>query len=179
MPPLQKFSYPWPLEGYENAPPLPDERAADGKSYVNPQNDKLSTAYEEFPDPLKKDRRGGFDIHIYYYQTNKQQTEYARALWERIRREFPELRIYTFWDRPIGPHPVAMFEVNLFTPAQFGAFVPWLAVWRGPLSVLVHPNTQAQEGEDPMAVELRDHSERAIWMGERIPLDFTPFLDRL
>ena len=29
----------------------------------------------------------------------------------------PELRIYTFWERLIGPRPVAMFEVNLFTPA--------------------------------------------------------------
>jgi aromatic ring-cleaving dioxygenase len=28
----------------------------------------------------------------------------------------PELRIYRVWDRPIGPHPVAMFEVNIFTP---------------------------------------------------------------
>jgi hypothetical protein len=59
MSPPQKYTYPWPLEGYENAPPLPDERAADGKSFVNPKNDKLSTAYDEFPDPLDKGRRGG------------------------------------------------------------------------------------------------------------------------
>ncbi|KAI1429896.1 DOPA-like domain-containing protein [Xylaria sp. FL1777] len=177
MPPLQKRIYPSPLAGYEDAPPLPNERAEDGKSFVNPKNDKLSTAYEKFAEPLDTGRRGGFDVHIYYYQNNKQQTEYAKALWERIRREFPELRIYTFWDRPIGPHPVAMFEVNLFTPAQFGAFISWLVIWRGPLSVLIHPNTQ-EEGEH-IAVELRNHSERAVWMGERIPLDFGMFLDRL
>ncbi|KAI0419453.1 DOPA-like domain-containing protein [Xylaria grammica] len=177
MPPIQKRTYPSPLTGYEDAPALPNERAADGKSFVNPKSDKLSTSYEEFPDPLDKGRRGGFDIHIYYYQNNKQQTEYAKALWERIRREFPELRIYTFWDRPIGPHPVAMFEVNLFTPGQFGAFVPWLAIWRGPLSVLIHPNT-AEEGLQA-EIELRNHSERAIWMGERIPLDFTGLLNQL
>lgn len=34
-----------------------------------------------------------------------------------------------------------MFEVNVFTPAQFGAFVAWMVINRGPLSVLVHPNT--------------------------------------
>ena len=34
-----------------------------------------------------------------------------------------------------------MFEVNVFTPAQFGAFVAWLVINRGPLSALVHPNT--------------------------------------
>lgn len=67
-----------------------------------------------------------------------------------------------------------MFEVNIFTPAQFGAFVAWLAVWRGPLSALVHPNTH-EPGVDPDVSELRDHTERAIWMGERIPLDLGLF----
>lgn len=64
-----------------------------------------------------------------------------------------------------------MFEVNLFTPAQFGAFVPWLVVWRGPLSVLIHPNT-VEEGLGKLEIELRNHGERAIWMGERLPLDW-------
>lgn len=30
----------------------------------------------------------------------------------------PELRIYRVWDKPIGPHPLAMFEVNVFTPGS-------------------------------------------------------------
>jgi aromatic ring-cleaving dioxygenase len=81
----------------------------------------------------------------------------------------PELRIYRFWDRPIGPHPVAMFEVNLFTPAQFGAFIPWLVINRGPLSALVHPNTD-DKGEDK-----RNHTQRATWLGERLPLDLSLF----
>jgi aromatic ring-cleaving dioxygenase len=68
-----------------------------------------------------------------------------------------------------------MFEVNLFTPAQFGAFIAWLAVWRGPLSVLIHPNTVTPAGRDRRAEERLDHSERAIWMGERVPLDLTIF----
>ncbi|KAL1842255.1 hypothetical protein VTJ49DRAFT_5733 [Mycothermus thermophilus] len=162
--------YPSPLAGYEGLPPLPEERNEDGKSFKNPQTGVLSSAYEKFPEPLDNGRRGGFDVHIYYFQNNQQQTEYAQQLHQRIRREFPELRIYRFWDRPVGPHPVAMFEVNLLTPAQFGAFVPWLAVWRGPLSVLVHPNT-VEEGVPEGEKELRNHTERAIWMGERVPLD--------
>ncbi|KAK6836424.1 DOPA 4-5-dioxygenase [Apiospora arundinis] len=173
-------TYPSPLTGYANAAPLPNERDEDGKSYKNPPREGRSEAYDRFVEPLDNGRRGGFDVHIYYYQNNKDQTEYAHQLWERIRREFPELRIYTLWDRPLGPPPVAMFEVNLFTPAQFGAFVPWLAIWRGPLSALVHPNTvmTAEEraaGLDEMEVEKRNHTERAIWMGERIPLDTAIF----
>jgi len=62
----------------------------------------------------------------------------------------------------------------VFTPAQFGAFIPWLVVWRGPLSVLVHPNT-VEEGVEEGRKELRNHTERAIWMGERVPLDTAIF----
>jgi aromatic ring-cleaving dioxygenase len=86
----------------------------------------------------------------------------------------PELRIYKLWETPIGPHPVAMFEVNLFTPAQFGAFIPWLVINRGPLSVLIHPNTVdpvTGEGTE----EERNHTQRATWMGERLPLDTSLF----
>lgn len=114
------------------------------------------------------------DVHIYYFPQNPAQVAYAHQLWERIRREFPELRIYRVWDRPIGPHAQPMFEVNLLTPAQFGAFVPWLAIWRGPLSALVHPNTTEEwlsEGER----ELRNHTEQAIWLGERLPVDGSMF----
>ncbi|KAI9835399.1 MAG: hypothetical protein M1819_002317 [Sarea resinae] len=83
------YTYPSPLEGYEKAEPLPDEKNEDGKSYVNPQTGVLSTAYETFVDPIAKDRRGGFDVHIYYYQYNEGQKTFALALWERIRRECP------------------------------------------------------------------------------------------
>lgn len=66
-----------------------------------------------------------------------------------------------------------MFEVNLFTPAQFGAFIPWLVINRGPLSVLVHPNTvnpETGEHEDE-----RDHTQRATWMGSPVLLDLSLF----
>ncbi|KAK8029718.1 DOPA-like domain protein [Apiospora rasikravindrae] len=179
-------TYPSPLAGYTNAPPLPDERNEDGKSYKNPPREGRSEAYDRFVEPLDNGRRGGFDVHIYYYQNNKEQTEYAHQLWERIRREFqsPNSASTPSGTAPSAPHPVAMFEVNLFTPAQFGAFIAWLAVWRGPLSALVHPNTvltadERAAGVDEMEVEKRDHSERAIWMGERIPLDFALFNDAI
>ncbi|MCJ1374379.1 hypothetical protein MMC20_005611 [Loxospora ochrophaea] len=160
------LTYPSPLQGYEGLPPLSNDKSEDGKSYVNSQTGELSQAYNKFVDPIANDSRAGFDVHVYYFQSNPEQTKFAHALWERIRREFPELRIYRVWDRPIGPHPVAMFEVNLFTPSQFGAFVPWLLINRGPLSALVHPNTDDEEG---------DHSQRATWLGEKFPLDLNLF----
>lgn len=68
-----------------------------------------------------------------------------------------------------------MFEVSVFTPAQFGALIPWLAVWRGPLPVLVHPNSVPADGETLDAAEVRDHTQRAIWLGEKQPLDLKVF----
>ena len=90
------YSFPWPLQGYEGQEPLSEyvrcmetdiptptiqegymqltrlypnrEKNADGKSLRNPQHGIPSRAYEEFPDPLTKGRRGGFDIHIYHFQ---------------------------------------------------------------------------------------------------------------
>jgi len=172
-----KYTYPWPLEGYQNEEPLPAVQLPN-KSIENTQTGKLSPSYTTFTTPLDNGIRGAFDIHVYYAQHDEQETAFARALWERIRREFPELRIYKFWDRPVGPHAVTMFEVNLFTPAQFGAFVPWLAINRGPLSVLVHPNTIKDSGEEAGEEEERNHTQRAIWMGERLPVRTQVFRKR-
>ncbi|KAF2174132.1 hypothetical protein M409DRAFT_16402 [Zasmidium cellare ATCC 36951] len=155
------YEYPSPLEGYENLEPLSEERNEDGKSLKNPPPTKTSEAYKAFPDPIANGSKPGFDIHIYFQHTDEEQVAFAKALHTRIRHEFPELKIFRFWDRPIGPHPVGMFEVDLFTPEQFGAFVPWLVVNRGPLSALVHPNTGS---------EYRDHTQRATWMGTPFPL---------
>ncbi|KAM0717970.1 hypothetical protein Q7P37_006302 [Cladosporium fusiforme] len=159
------YTYPSPLSGYENLDPLPTDITPTGpnaKSYINPPPTTKSAAYTSFTNPITNDTRGGFDVHIYFQHTNAAQTQYAKELHERIRREFPELRIYSVLERPVGPHPIGMFEVNLFTPEQFGAFISWLVVWRGPLSALIHPNT----GDD-----VRDHSQRATWMGQPFPLD--------
>ncbi|KAK3948075.1 DOPA-like domain-containing protein [Pseudoneurospora amorphoporcata] len=182
MPPPR--TYKSPLKGYENAPPLPTEKAEDGKSLLNIQTGALSKAYDEFPEPLDNGRRGAFDIHIYHLPNHPVQAQYAAELHQRIRHEFPELRIYTFWTKPVGPHPVAMFEVNIFTPAQFGAFVGWLAVWRGPLSVLIHPNTTEKTTKEGGEIEeaekeARNHTERAIWMGERVLLNTDLFWEAM
>ena len=54
-----QYEYPSPLAGYENLPPLPEERAADGKSYFNPPTGVLSRSYEEFTEPLENGIKGG------------------------------------------------------------------------------------------------------------------------
>ncbi|KAI0311733.1 DOPA-like domain-containing protein [Amylostereum chailletii] len=157
------MSYKSPLIGYENAEPLPTTINPDGKSLYNPPGPK-SSAYETFPDPIDSSNNG-FDFHIYFMHAVPSQLKYAQELHERIRREFPELRIYKVWDRPIGPHPTGMFEVNTFTPHQTGALFSWLTVNRGPCSVLIHPNTNNA---------FLDHTELMSWIGKPWPLYADP-----
>ncbi|KIM22851.1 hypothetical protein M408DRAFT_332716 [Serendipita vermifera MAFF 305830] len=160
--------YTSPLAIYQgqNLTELPSGVNADGKSLDNGLRERAggkSAAYVVHPLPIKPPEQGNaFDFHIYYLPNNASERQYAKELHERIRREFPELRIYKFWDRAVGPHPVPMFEVNTFTPVETGALFGFLTVWRGPLSVLVHPNTDN---------ELRDHTELCTWMGRPWPID--------
>ena len=63
--------------------------------------------------------------------------------------------------------PLLIYDIaHLYILEQFGAFVPWLVINRGPLSALIHPNT----GEDE-----RDHTQRATWMGQPLPLNLGLF----
>ena len=61
---------------------------------------------------------------------------------------------------PIGPHPRAMYQIA-FPPELFPTLVPFLALNRQGLTVLVHP-----ESGRPKA----DHERHALWMGEVLPL---------
>jgi aromatic ring-cleaving dioxygenase len=60
----------------------------------------------------------------------------------------------------VGPHTNAMYQVA-FAVDVFADLVPWLALHREGLSVLVHPNTLA-----PRA----DHLSHALWLGPSLPL---------
>ena len=55
----------------------------------------MSKAYAKFVDPIDNGERGGFDIHIYYLQTDEYETQYAKELHERIRRECISLPLLT------------------------------------------------------------------------------------
>jgi hypothetical protein len=50
------YTYPSPLEGCHDLPPLPNELSEDGKSYVNPSAGKLSDSYTKFAAPLQNGR---------------------------------------------------------------------------------------------------------------------------
>ena len=103
------------------------------------------------------DAVAGYHAHVYYDAATKPT---AAALREAVAARF-DVDLGRWHDRPVGPHPRASYQVA-FAPALFGALVPWLALNRRGLIVLVHPDTG-----DAVA----DHTEHALWLGERLPLD--------
>ncbi|KAL8996587.1 MAG: hypothetical protein Q9169_003926 [Polycauliona sp. 2 TL-2023] len=127
---------------------------------------KASSSDSEFADPIANGGTASFDVHIYFHGDSDHEVKAMRSLRQAIQVQYPEVVLYSIHDQAIGPHPLPMFEVDLFTPAQFGAFIPWLAIHHGPLSVLVHPNT----GKSRL-----DHTHHAIWIGKKLDLTLDVF----
>ncbi len=94
--------------------------------------------------------------HVYFDPASR---DAAWALRERIERTF-DIDMGRFHEKPVGPHPRFSYQVH-FKNEQLAPFLSWLALNRGDLTIFVHPNT----GQD-----LEDHRDRAIWLGQQVPL---------
>jgi len=106
-------------------------------------------------DPIR-----GWHAHVYFKDATRGD---AAALRDHLATEFPAAVLGRWHERPVGPHPMAMYQVA-FSPALFPALVPFLTLHRQGLAVLVHPETGR-----PRA----DHLDHAMWLGAVLPLDAT------
>ena len=102
-----------------------------------------------------------YHAHVYFDAAT---AEKARRLCSRCRDTFG-VEMGRVHEKPVGPHPDWSCQLA-FTPDKFAEVVPWLALNRDGLVVLVHPET----GD-----ELKDHTAHAIWMGAVRPLDVSLF----
>jgi DOPA 4,5-dioxygenase len=98
----------------------------------------------------------GWHAHIYYDGASRAAAERLR---EAIGAGF-DVQLGRWHDEPVGPHPVSMYQIA-FAAAEFPRLVPWLALNRGPLTVLVHP--QAEDA-------YQDHTAHAVWLGPPLKL---------
>jgi aromatic ring-cleaving dioxygenase len=94
--------------------------------------------------------------HVYYDAATRPEAERLR---EAIGASF-DVQLGRWHDEPVGPHPTSMYQVA-FAVSEFPLLVPWLALNRGSLTVLVHP--QAETAHD-------DHTAHAMWLGTKLPL---------
>ena len=99
----------------------------------------------------------GYHAHVYYDATTKAEAETLRA---EIDARF-ETVLGRWHDKPVGPHPHWSYQVA-FEPEVFAELVPWLALNRRGLTLLLHPET----GD-----ALADHSTHAMWLGDSVELN--------
>ncbi len=102
-----------------------------------------------------------FHAHIYFDAATYQQ---ADQLCQRAGEHF-DLTVGQMLKKPVGPHPMWSCQL-LFKPTLFGEVIPWLALNRNGLIVFIHATT----GD-----HLKDHTDHAIWMGEKCTLDLSIF----
>jgi DOPA 4,5-dioxygenase len=99
----------------------------------------------------------GFHAHVYFDTASR---EVAVRVREGLGARF-EVKLGRWHDKPIGPHPKAMYQVA-FLPTEFDKVVPWLMLNREGLDILIHPET----GDD-----VEDHMNRSLWLGEKLELN--------
>lgn len=109
------------------------------------------------PEPVLLASIVSWHAHIYFDGPEARET--ALQLRDQMAARFP-LALGRIHDKLIGPHARPMYQVG-FANAVFASFVPWLALNRRGLSILIHPNTGAERD---------DHLEKAMWLGDRLPI---------
>ena len=103
-----------------------------------------------------------FHAHIYYEPaTRVRAAQLHRFLSDEQRAGGAPTYVGEMRDRPVGPHPIAQFEIH-FLEGDLPRVVPLLEA--SGLRALVHPLTDD---------DLADHTSLARWIGEPITLDLS------
>lgn len=85
----------------------------------------------------------------------------ALRLREAIGARFPATALGRWHAVPVGPHPRAMYQIA-FGLELFPTLVPFLALNRMGLTVLIHPESGRPKD---------DHLKHALWLGEVLTLN--------
>mmetsp|Transcript_284 Transcript_284/g.551 ORF Transcript_284/g.551 Transcript_284/m.551 type:complete len:186 (-) Transcript_284:1507-2064(-) len=126
------------------------------------ENGEEATQIDSQPSfTLKK--RNPYDVHVYYNGSN--QREKAMLLRSKMKQQFPWMRFYEPKDRPIGPHPLPMWEADFASydnRVLWGEVCDFIKEEHEELSVLVHPHS--------LDGDYADHTKNAFWVGDVLEL---------
>lgn len=112
-----------------------------------------------------------YDFHTYWSPYHPELKAISDKLREQVAAEFaPELeagllRLHTHWQKPVGPHPITMWELDTggkYEPALFARVLAFYQLNHNGLLVLIHPRTDAGD--------YKDHTEHALWLGHKVHL---------
>jgi DOPA 4,5-dioxygenase len=112
------------------------------------------------PDIVEPAIIESWHAHVYYDPATTRPV--AADLRAAVEARFP-VTMGRWHDVLVGPHPQAMYQIA-FANEVFPEIVAFLALNRGGLAILVHPET---------GHERIDHRDRALWMGEVLTLDLS------
>lgn len=119
----------------------------------------LSFLVRAMTDPMGKRRSEHFHSHVYFEAATRAS---AVALQQALIHDLPgTVRVSRLVDRPIGPHPLPMFEID-FGLADYPAVRAYLEANRGPHTALIHQLTSD---------DIWDHTEGAEWVGPPVALN--------
>lgn len=109
-------------------------------------------------DPIPVSDVTSWHAHIYYEPARTRAQ--AALLREWVSARFV-VQMGRWHDVKVGPHPIAMYQIA-FGNDVFPTLVPFLALNRMGLTILLHPNTDNPHD---------DHLQNALWMGAVLDLD--------
>ena len=107
---------------------------------------------------IETSRIHAWHAHVYYDAASKPA---AGTLRDALAQRWPGVLLGRWHDVPVGPHPTAMYQLA-FSVEEFAGLVPFLALNRGELTVLVHPESGRPKD---------DHLRHAMWLGAILPLN--------
>lgn len=100
-----------------------------------------------------------YHAHVYFDDSTFQKANDLRL---KAQAQFRNrIRLSAMINRPIGPHPLPMFELD-FYGTDYKEVVGWLETHRQGLDILIHPISGDQ---------LADHTTLAIFLGKKLDLN--------
>jgi DOPA 4,5-dioxygenase len=97
-----------------------------------------------------------YHAHVYYAADQRRAAETLR---DRFARDGDVLFVGRLMDGPVGPHPIAQFEIHFLEQSVPNVVA---AIEASGLRALVHPLTDD---------DLADHTTHGHWIGEPVELD--------